>query len=75
MDERLHHGTGGVLFDPRALRPEDRETISEAMAMVLTMVQVGPQGVAISLFRALGECFDRPPERFQAELEKVRDLL
>jgi len=22
------------------------------------------------LFRALGECFDRPPERFQAELEK-----
>lgn len=55
VDERLHHGTGSVLFDPRALRPEDQSVIAEAMAMVLTMVQVGPQGVAISLFRALGE--------------------
>lgn len=54
VDERLHHGTGNVLFNPRELTEAERAFLTDALAGVLQMVRVGPQGVVIALCEGLG---------------------
>jgi tRNA isopentenyl-2-thiomethyl-A-37 hydroxylase MiaE len=54
QDESRHHGSGVLLFNQLALTKDSYQSIVEALAKFLGMVQVGPQGMVGAIDRVKG---------------------
>ncbi len=72
-DEALHHASGRVLFDPKALTPQQRAFILDTLATFLQMIRRGPQATVAALEQIKGSF--GPRDRLQAfealETERV----